>query len=123
MVLVRPFSLQFLEPIIFLLNLYIALIYGLLYVWFESFAIVFIQIYHFNLGEEGLSFVGILVGAFVVVPPFFAYLYYIQEPQFNEKGEIKPEKRLPPACVGAFAIPICMFWFGVRFSVLGFQNK
>lgn len=112
MVLVRPFSLTFLEPICFFLNLYIALIYGLLYVWFESFAIVFVEIYGFNLGEEGLSFLGILIGALVVVPPFFAYLYFIQEPQFDENGELKPEKRLPPACVGAFAIPICLFWFG-----------
>lgn len=112
MVLVRPFSLTLTEPIIFFMNLYIALIYGLLYVWFESFAIVFIEIYKFNLGEEGLSFLGILVGAILVIPPFFLYLYFIQEPQFNENGEIQPEKRLPPACVGSFAIPICMFWFG-----------
>ena len=112
MCLVRPFSLTFKEPILFCLNLYIALIYGLLYIWFESFAIVFIEIYGFNLGEEGLSFVGILVGGFVVLPFFFLYLYFIQEKQFNENGEIKPEKRLPPAFIGAFCIPICLFWFG-----------
>jgi len=112
MTLVKPFSLNFTEPICFALNLYIALIYGLLYVWFESFAIVFVEIYGFNLGEEGLSFVGILVGGFVILPPFFAYLYYVQEPQFNENGEIQPEKRLPPAFIGAFCIPICLFWFG-----------
>jgi DHA1 family multidrug resistance protein-like MFS transporter len=34
------------------------------------------------------------------------------EPQFNENGELKPELRLPPAFVGAFCIPICLFWFG-----------
>ncbi|KAN0117373.1 putative caffeine resistance protein 5 [Hyaloscypha variabilis] len=112
MTLVRPFSLNFLEPILFLLNWYIALIYGLLYVWFESFAIVFEGIYGFNLEEEGLSFVGILVGPFIVIPPFFLHLYLVQEPQFNENGEIKPEKRFPPACVGAFCIPLCLFWFG-----------
>ena len=112
MTLVRPFSLNFQEPILFLLNLYIALIYGLLYVWFESFAIVFEGIYGFNLGEEGLSFLGIFIGGLVVVGPFFIYLYYIQEPMFNEKGEIAPEKRLQPAFVGAFCIPICLFWFG-----------
>ena len=75
MSLIRPFDLTFTEPILFALNLYIALIYGLLYVWFESFAIVFVEIYGFNLGEEGLSFLGILIGAVVVVPPFFLYLY------------------------------------------------
>ena len=97
---------------VFLLNLYIALIYGLLYIWFESFPIVFEGIYRFNLAEEGLAFVGILLGAILVIPPFFYYLYKVVEPQFNENGEIKPEKRLPPAFVGAFCIPICLFWFG-----------
>ncbi|KAL9131078.1 MAG: hypothetical protein Q9217_000901 [Psora testacea] len=140
--LVRPIILNFQEPIVFLLNLYIALIYGLLYIWFESFPIVFTGIYRFNLGQEGLAFVGILVGAIIVIPPFFFYLYKYIEPQFNENGELPPEvryalptfpafplkfpearklciltlilpqKRLPPAFVGAFAIPICLFWFG-----------
>ena len=65
--LIRPITLN-LEPIVFLLNLYIALIYGLLYIWFESFPIVFVGIYGFNLGQEGLAFVGILVGSSDPVP-------------------------------------------------------
>ncbi|KAF2145680.1 uncharacterized protein K452DRAFT_356083 [Aplosporella prunicola CBS 121167] len=112
MSLVRPLTLNFTEPMVFILNLYIGLVYALLYCWIESFFIVFVEIYHFNLGEEGLSFLGILIGAILVLPPFFAYLYFIQEKQFNENGEIQPEKRLPAACVGAFFIPICLFWFG-----------
>lgn len=40
MALVKPFTLNFTEPMVFLLNLYIALIYGLLYIWFESFVVV-----------------------------------------------------------------------------------
>jgi MFS transporter, DHA1 family, multidrug resistance protein len=112
MTLFRPFSLSFTEPICFCLNLYIALIYDLLYVWFESFVIVFTGIYNFILGEEGLSFLDIFIGSLVVIPPFFTYLYRVQEPQFNENGELKPEKRLPPAFFGAFCIPICLFWFG-----------
>ena len=51
----------------FLLNLYIALVYGLLYIWFESFPIVFEGIYMFNLGQEGLAFVGILIGVIVTM--------------------------------------------------------
>jgi MFS transporter, DHA1 family, multidrug resistance protein len=112
MVLVRPITLSFTEPMVFLLNLYIALIYGLLYIWFESFPIVFVGIYHFNLGTEGLAFIGILVGVFVVIPPFFWYMNRYLEPKFNDKGELKPEERLPPAFIGAFCIPICLFWFG-----------
>ncbi|MCJ1243738.1 hypothetical protein MMC30_000935 [Trapelia coarctata] len=66
--LVRPITLNFTEPMVFLLNLYIALIYGLLYIWFESFPIVFTGIYGFSLGLSGVAFVGILacVGAFFI---------------------------------------------------------
>ncbi|KAJ9144272.1 MFS transporter [Pleurostoma richardsiae] len=112
MVLVRPFTLLFTEPIVLALNMYIALIYGLLYIWFESFPIVFIQIYGFNLGMEGLAFLGILVGFAVVLGPFVWYHHKYIEPKFNDNGELRPELRLPPSFVGAFAIPICLFWFG-----------
>lgn len=112
MVLIRPFTLSFTEPICFFLNLYIALIYALLYLWFESFPLVFIDIYHFSLGTQGLAFLGILIGAILIFPPFVWWVHKYMEPKFNEKGEIKPEERLKPAFVGAFFIPICLFWFG-----------
>ncbi|KAH7018044.1 MFS transporter [Microdochium trichocladiopsis] len=112
MTLVKPFTLLFTEPIVFALDLYIALIYGLLYIWFESFPIVFTGIYGFSLGLEGVAFLGILVGVLVVFPFFWWYNKAYTEPNFNENGELKPELRLPPSFVGAFAIPICLFWFG-----------
>ena len=112
MVFVRPFTLSFTEPICFLLNFYLALIYGLLYLWFESFPLVFIDIYHFSLGTEGLAFLGILIGAFVAMVPFFWYNYRYVEPQFSTQGTLRPEIRLQPALVGAFFIPLCLFWFG-----------
>jgi len=110
--LVRPFALNFQEPIVFVLNVYIGLIYALLYIWFESFPIVFIGIYHWREQLIGLSFLGLFVGSFIVIPPFFAYLYYVQEPKYNDKGELKPEERMPVAIVGALLVPICLFWFG-----------
>ncbi|KAF2225327.1 major facilitator superfamily domain-containing protein [Elsinoe ampelina] len=112
MVLVRPITLNFQEPMVFLLNLYIALIYGLLYIWFESFPITFLQVYRFPEGTFGLTYLGILGGALVTIGPFFAYLRFVQEKQFDENGNIQPEKRLIPAMFGSFAIPICLFWFG-----------
>jgi DHA1 family multidrug resistance protein-like MFS transporter len=109
MVLVRPFTLN-LEPICFLLNMYIALIYGVLYIWFESFPIVFIGIYGFSLGTLGLAFLGLLVGSLIVLPPFFWWVDKYLEPRFNENGELHPELRMIPAMVGAFFIPVCLFW-------------
>ncbi|KAF3764107.1 benomyl/methotrexate resistance protein [Cryphonectria parasitica EP155] len=112
MTLIRPFSLLFTEPIVFALDMYIALVYGLLYIWFESFPIVFVEMYQFSLGTLGLAYIGLLVGIFVVAPPLFWYQHRYIEPKFNDNGELVPEWRLPPAFVGAFALPICLFWFG-----------
>jgi len=61
---------------------------------------------------EGLAFIGILIGAFVVIGPFVWYYKVYMEPLFDENGNIKPEYRLRPSFVGAFFIPLCLFWFG-----------
>ncbi|THY16582.1 MFS general substrate transporter [Aureobasidium pullulans] len=108
----RPFQLCFSQPILLVTNAYLALVYALLFTWFEAFPIVFTEIYHFNLGENGLAFLCIMVGAIVIMIPYCVWLYMVQEKQFDEQGNIAPENRLPPAIVGSFFIPICMFVFG-----------
>ncbi|TEA22112.1 Caffeine resistance protein 5 [Colletotrichum sidae] len=111
MPLIRPFILKSTEPMLFLLNLFITLIYGLLYIWFDS-PIAFVETYSFSFALEALAFLGVLIGAIIVIPPFFVYPCKHLEPQFGENGETQPEKRLPPVFAGAFAVPICLFWFG-----------
>jgi len=111
-VLVAPFVLNFQEPIIFVFNIYIGLIYALLYIWFESFPLVFIGIYHWREQMLGLAYLGLFVGTFVFLPPFFSYLYLVQEKQYNDKLELHPENRMPIAIVGGLIVPICLFWFG-----------
>lgn len=113
MTLVKPFVLCFVEPIVFALNAYIGLVYALLYIWFESFPLVFTQLHGFTLGEEGLAFMGILVGTLIAMASYSLYLYYYLESKFDEEGNLQPiELRLHAAMVGSFCIPICLFWFG-----------
>jgi DHA1 family multidrug resistance protein-like MFS transporter len=81
-----------------------------LYIWFESFPVVFIGIYGFSLGTLGLAFLGLLVGSLVVLPPFFWWVGKYLEPRFNENGELHPELRIIPAMAAAFFIPVCLFW-------------
>ncbi|KAK8117412.1 uncharacterized protein PG998_005693 [Apiospora kogelbergensis] len=90
----RAFTLTFREPVILLVDLYAGLLYGVLFLWFESFPLVYGDIYHFSSGEQGLVFMGI----FVV-------------PRMRD-GTFVPENLLPPTFVGCFALPICLFWFG-----------
>ncbi|KAL1851310.1 GTPase-activating protein [Diaporthe australafricana] len=84
--LVRPFTVTFTEPIVLALNLYSAFIYGLLYMWFESFPIVFIDIYGFSLGTSGLMFLGILIGAILTLPVYFWWLRVSLEPKVAKQG-------------------------------------
>lgn len=110
---VRPWILTFQEPVVFLLHTWSALISGVLFIWFESFPLVFQGVYGFTLGLTGLAFLGFLAGAIVVIPIFIWYNRVFQQKQFNEKGVIiKPEMRLPPAMVGAWCIPISLFFYG-----------
>ncbi len=62
MIFVRPFQLGLGEAIILAINVHIALVYGILYLWLEAFPIVFEQVHGFNPGQLGLAFLGILVG-------------------------------------------------------------
>ena len=66
-ILVLPFALNPQEPVVFALNAYIGLISALLYIWFGSFPVVFIGIYHWREQLFGLLFLGLSLGAWGVL--------------------------------------------------------
>jgi DHA1 family multidrug resistance protein-like MFS transporter len=107
----RAFSLTFSEPIVFSLDLYTALLYGVLFIWFESFPLVFGEIYGFDSGQQGLVFLGIFVGGLVTVPLYLIWVKYGIIPRFT-KSWFKPEMVLPPTFFGSVCLPICLFWYG-----------
>ena len=65
--LVRPWKFLVREPIVICLTLYTAIIYGVLYLEFEAYPIVFQQLRGWNSGEGGLAFLGLLVGVVLSV--------------------------------------------------------
>jgi len=111
LVLARAFVLTFTEPIIFLMNLYAGLLYGVLFLWFESFPIVFGGIYGFSIQHQGLVFLGIFGFACISVPLFLLWIKFGLVPKFRS-GKFKPEMVLPPTFIGGIALPTCLFWFG-----------
>jgi multidrug resistance protein len=107
----RPWILLFKEPIVLLLSIYMAIIYGTLYMLFAAFPIVYQQNRGWSSGIGGLSFLGIMVGMiFAVTYSIFDNKRYIRAEEEND-GLAPPEARLPPALVGSVAIPIGLFWF------------
>lgn len=56
--LTRPTVMFFTEPILFLLSLYMAFVYGILYLDFTAYPFVFIQTRHWRADIMSLSFLG-----------------------------------------------------------------
>ncbi|KAJ9154866.1 Fluconazole resistance protein 1 [Pleurostoma richardsiae] len=107
----RPWVLLFKEPIVFLTSLYMAIIYGTLYMMFAAFPIVFQQYRGWSQGIGGLAFLGVTVGMMVAVSfAIFDNKRYTAVVA-KYKGAAPPEARLPPAIIGSILIPVGLFWF------------
>ncbi|KAI1202124.1 major facilitator superfamily domain-containing protein [Nemania serpens] len=107
----RAFTLTFTEPIVFLVDLYTALLYGVLFIWFESFPLVFGGIYGFSIQSQGLVFLGIFVGGLITVPFYLLWVGRVLLPSVG-KPTFRPEHVLPPTWAGALSLPVCLFFYG-----------
>ncbi|VDC06564.1 unnamed protein product [Peniophora sp. CBMAI 1063] len=109
--LIRPFGMLITEPVLLLMSLYIAMIYGLLYAFFFSFPVVFGEDYGWNDGLVGLSFCPILIGVALAlfVTPWLEKKYL--EQARKKGGKADPEDRLLGMMISAPWIPISLFIF------------
>ncbi|KAM5462790.1 MFS siderochrome iron transporter 1 [Microsporum audouinii] len=109
--LMRPWILLFCEPIVFLLSIYMAIVYGTLYMLFSAFPVVYQQYRGWTPGIGGLAFLGVLGGILIaMVVNLLDSRRYAKVSQ-EYKGFAPPEERLPVAIIGGIAIPIGLFWF------------
>ena len=108
----RPLRMLTSEPIVLALSIYMAFVYGLLYLFLSFYPIVFQGIHGFNQGVGGLPFFGMILGEVL------AGIYMvILQPSYNRKLAANnnmpiPEWRLPPVIVGGVLFAIGLFWFG-----------
>ncbi|KAF5856367.1 hypothetical protein ETB97_007469 [Aspergillus alliaceus] len=109
--LLRPWILLFREPIVFMLSIYIAIIYGALFMNFAAYPIVYQNGRGWNQGVGGLAFMGIAVGMIIgiiyTIPDNGRYTRTVK----RHGGLAPPESRLPPVMLAAVCIPIGLFWF------------
>ncbi|GKT81030.1 fluconazole resistance protein 1 [Colletotrichum tofieldiae] len=107
----RPWILLFKEPIVLLTSIYMAIVYGTLYMLFAAFPIVFQRHRGWSPGIGGLAFLGVAVGMIVaVIYTGFDSRRYLKVSAAHG-GFAPPEARLPPSMVGACLLPIGLFWF------------
>ena len=109
--LIRPTKMLFRSPIVFALSVYMAVVYGYLYLLFTTITLVFERDYGFSQGNVGLTYLGIGVGALLGLI-IFGSISDIIVKRMSAKGEMKPEYRLPPLIPGSLIIPIGLFLYG-----------
>lgn len=109
--IIRPMKLLILSPIVLSFSIFIAVVYGYLYLLFTTMPQVFGNQYGFSEGLTGLTYLGIGGGMLVGVSIFgFASDRILRSKSRN--GEMKPEYRLPLMTPGAFLIPASLFVYG-----------
>ena len=109
--ILRPLEMLFREPILVLITIYMSVVYGILYLFFEAYPISFGEDRQWNLEVVTLPFlslgIGIVLGGLVIV--------YHNRTRFarilENKGTVPPEERLVPMMLGAIMLPLGLFWF------------
>ncbi|KAK0271390.1 hypothetical protein LTR91_025323 [Friedmanniomyces endolithicus] len=112
--IVRPTKLLFLSPICALMSLYMAVVYGILYLLFTTFTFVFEENYHFSGSTVGLVYIGCgvgnLLGLAIIGKASDPIMKHLAK-KYSD-GKIKPEYRLPVLMYAGPFIPVGLFIYG-----------
>ncbi|KAF2711667.1 multidrug resistant protein [Pleomassaria siparia CBS 279.74] len=109
--LLRPFQLLFQELIVFFISVYMSVLYGLLYMFFVAFPIVYQKGKGYTAGTTGLMFIPMAVGVLMsaACAPMVNKHYLTLVKKHN--GKPPAEARLIPMMISCWCIPIGMFIF------------
>ncbi|KAF2124651.1 MFS general substrate transporter [Dothidotthia symphoricarpi CBS 119687] len=108
----RPWIMLIYEPIVTLLSLFLSVVHGTLFCLFAAYPIVYEKGRGWPQGVASLPFLAIIVGIMISL----LYVAFVDQKRYarvvaQHNGAAPPEARLPPAMLGAAALPIGLFWF------------
>ncbi|CZS91655.1 related to multidrug resistant protein [Rhynchosporium graminicola] len=110
----RPLKLLTCYPIVTILCIYVAVLYGTLYLLFATFSFLFREEYGYSTSATGLVFIAGGIGTFIGL----AYVGHFSDKTLQKRAvagkAITPEDRLPliTTIPGALAFPIGLFMYG-----------
>jgi multidrug resistance protein len=115
LILFRPIQLLVLEPIVFLVAVYMSILYGL-YMFFVAFPVTYQEGKEYTTGITGLMFIPLALG--VVVSSAFSPLVNNHYLRMCEKHgpNPPPEFRLYPMMFSCWFVPIGLFIFACKFK-------
>lgn len=112
-----PFIMLIQEPILLAMGFYLSFVYGIIYLQFGAYPIIFEQVHGFNALIGGLMFLALFLGglcgvAFYIIFINPRYSRKVEEYTRENKGRVPPEERLWVVCVAAPCLVISFFWMG-----------
>lgn len=111
--LLRPFLLLA-ELIVFLITIYMSVVYGLLYMFFFAYPVVYMEGKGWSASKTGIMFIPIGVGVIAssLIAPYINKDYNRRAQVYRDRGELPPpELRLIPMMIGCWFVPIGLFAF------------
>jgi MFS family permease len=111
--IIRPTKMLLFSPIILLLSLYMAIIYGYLYLLFTAMPTLYATQYGFSTGSIGLTYIGSGIGSILGLALSGGLSDRLMKRLTAKNGgEPKPEYRLPTMVVASFFVPLGLFVYG-----------
>ncbi|KAJ1029291.1 hypothetical protein NDA13_002542 [Ustilago tritici] len=115
--LLKPFIMLGQEPMLLVMTIYLSFVYGVVYLLFEAYPIVFSLGHGFNAGISGVMFVPFFLGGCAAVALYIAYFnprYSRTADKLKSEGvnRVPPEERLYPIMLAGPCLAIAFFWFG-----------
>ncbi|OHE98457.1 major facilitator superfamily transporter [Colletotrichum orchidophilum] len=109
--LIRPLQLLFGELIVFLISIYMSVLYGLLYMFFIAYPIIYQKHKGWSAGSTGLMFIPLAVGVLMsaACAPWVNKHYLTVVAKYN--GHPPAEARLIPMMFSCWLVPIGLFIF------------
>jgi DHA1 family multidrug resistance protein-like MFS transporter len=108
--LIKPIEIAIKDPAIAFVCVYSALVYAIYYSFFESFPIVYHDVYGMTIGQIGLIFTSIIIGCLVGVLMYTSYLYFVFNPR-SQKVAPTQESRLLSGLIAVWVLPAGLFIF------------
>lgn len=109
----RPFRLLGTQIIVQVLAIYMAYLYGLMYLVLSTFPMLWETRYHESVGIGGLNYISLGAGFFLgtqICAPINDRIYRMLKKRNNDTG--KPEFRIPLMVPGSMFVPIGLFLYG-----------
>lgn len=105
--LCRPFVLFAQEPIIQLFGIYLAFVYGVVYLVLTTIPSVYTDVYHERIGIVGLHYISLGIGLSISAQINGRVLDRVYKYYKQKNGGVgKPEYRLLPVIPGSYMLPI-----------------